>query len=93
MADFVMSVKRHYHRTLPSGEGPRVPVEKFASGALPVQTPEGWSEKCTCWVLLRSEGPQPLGRDTADCELIPDPSCPVHAKKRYPILDDEDWED
>ncbi len=48
-------------------------------------------EDCTCWLIMRGEGNQTLDRHTADCELVPDPSCPVHSKKRYPILDDEVW--
>lgn len=42
---------------------------------------------------MRGEGLQSMDRNTADCELVPDPACPVHGKKRFPILEDEDWED
>jgi hypothetical protein len=27
----------------------------------------------------------------ADCELVPDPACPTHGRKRHPILDEDDW--
>jgi hypothetical protein len=63
----------------------------FVKATSPVRKAEGSKEECTCWVLLRGEGAHALDWDTADCELVPDPSCPVHGKKRYPILDDEDW--
>ena len=63
----------------------------FVRGASPGRKAAGEEEECTCWVLLRGEGAHSLDRDTADCELVPDPSCPVHGKRRYPILDDEEW--
>lgn len=55
--------------------------------------PGDGEERCTCWLIMRGEGNQTQDRHTADCELVPDPSCPVHGKKRYPILDDEVWGD
>jgi hypothetical protein len=45
-------------------------------------------EKCTCWVLMRGDGPENLDRHTADCELVPDPACPVHSRKYFPILEE-----
>ena len=48
----------------------------------------GWEEKCTCWVLMRGDGPETLDRHTADCELVPDPACPVHSRKYFPILEE-----
>ena len=46
---------------------------------------------CTCWVLMRDDSAHPQGWDTAEYELVADPACPVHGKKRYPILDHEEW--
>ena len=37
-------------------------------------------------------GPGSVDRNTADCELVPDPACPVHSRKWYPLLED-DWDD
>ncbi|MFH1765957.1 MAG: hypothetical protein ABIF09_17355 [Gemmatimonadota bacterium] len=88
-----MSLKHRYSRTLPPGEGKRGTPESFARAPLPGRRGKGGEEECTCWVLMRGEGPQPPDRDTADCELVPDPACPVHGRKRFPILEDEDWGD
>lgn len=46
---------------------------------------------CTCWVLMRDDSAHPQGWNTAEYELVPDPACPAHGKKRYPILEDEGW--
>lgn len=88
-----MSVKHRYSRTLAPGDVQRGPTERFVRGTFPGRKSEGGEEDCTCWVLLRGEGSQPLSRETADCELVPDPGCPAHGRKRFPILDDEDWGD
>ena len=60
-------------------------------GGSPGRKAEGGEEECTCWVLTRNERPDPQNRETADCELVPDPSCAVHGRRRFPILDDEYW--
>ncbi len=63
----------------------------YVRGSASRERPGDTGERCTCWVIMRGEGNQTMDRHTAECELVPDPSCPVHGKKRYPILDDEDW--
>ena len=92
VADSIMSVKHRYTRPRSPGKGPRGPSQKPVTGPTPApRLGGGVEEKCSCWVLLRGEESQPMDPLTADCELVPDPSCPVHGKKRYPIIDDEDW--
>jgi hypothetical protein len=86
-----MSLKHRYSRSRPPGEGQKGATDKYATGTPPSRRMGGEEERCTCWVLMRGEGSPPLDRQTADCELVPDPSCPVHGKKRYPILDGGDW--
>ena len=86
-----MSLKHRYSRPLTPGEGKRASTERFAKGPVSPPRGEGGPVKCTCWVLMRGEGPGSTERYTADCELVPDPCCPVHGKKRFPILDDEEW--
>jgi hypothetical protein len=33
----------------------------------------------------------PDGSESVEYEQVPDPDCPVHGKKLYPILEDDDW--
>jgi hypothetical protein len=51
----------------------------------------GTDQRCTCWVLLRGDMVHPDGWESMEYEQVPDPKCPVHAKKIYPILEDDDW--
>ncbi len=86
-----MSIKHRYAGKRPPEEG-----KTGASGSYPTNRPPGGRpaeepERCTCWVITRGEGNQTTDRQTADCELVPDPSCPVHGKKQYPILESDDW--
>lgn len=88
-----MSLKHRYTRTRPPEEEKRGPAEGFDREKTPPQKPKRPAESCTCWVLLRGDSDQTKDRHTTSCELVPDPSCPVHGKKRFPILEDEDWSD
>jgi hypothetical protein len=47
--------------------------------------------RCTCWVLVREDTVHADGWESAEYEQVPDPKCPVHGKKIYPILEDDDW--
>ncbi len=47
-------------------------------------------EKCSCWMVMRGDTAHPEGWETSEYELVPDPSCPVHGKKRHLLLDDQD---
>ncbi len=88
-----MSPKHRYARSRPPEEENRRSPETYSKGTSAAQVLSEGRHRCTCWVLMRGEGPQSMDRNTADCELVPDPACPVHGKKRFPILDDEDWEE
>jgi hypothetical protein len=47
-------------------------------------------EKCTCWVVMRGDTAHSGEWDTADYEMVPDPGCPVHGKKRHPMLEGDE---
>jgi hypothetical protein len=86
-----MSTKHRYAGRRPLEEGKRGAAAKYARERPVSSKPVDEREKCTCWLITRGEGNQTTDRHTADCELIPDPSCPVHGRKFYPILEEEDW--
>jgi hypothetical protein len=46
--------------------------------------------KCTCWVIMRGDTARPDGWESAEYELAPNPSCPVHGRKLHPLLEDEE---
>ena len=87
-----MDTKKAYSRARPPEEGARGGKTRYALWSTAGRKHLGDRGECTCWVLLRGEGPGNVDRSTVDCELVPDPACPVHSRKRYPLLDD-DWED
>jgi hypothetical protein len=41
-------------------------------------------------VLMRGDAAAPDGWDSQEFELLADPGCPVHGKKWFPILEDDD---
>ena len=88
-----MSVKHRYSLTRPPVGIRRGPPKEPLGRRPPRRQATGERERCTCWVLVRGDEAQPLNRETADCELVPDPDCPVHGKKRYPILEDGFWDE
>ncbi len=82
-----MSLKHRYagKRSPEEGKGGR--SGRHAKGGAARAGAGDNPQKCTCWLIMRGEGNQTKDRHTADCELVPDPSCPVHSKKYFPILD------
>jgi hypothetical protein len=46
--------------------------------------------RCTCWVVMRGDTARPDGWESAEFELVPDSSCPVHGGKPHPIPKDEE---
>lgn len=91
VADYSMSVKHRYSRIRPAEGGRRGSTKGYVGRRPPRRRSAAEEEKCTCWVVMRGDEAQPMNRDTADLELVPDPACPVHGRKRYPILDRDYW--
>lgn len=85
-----MGLKQRYSRTRPPPRTWKGLAERTPAGFFANRGEETGKARCSCWILVRGEGPQCADRDSADCELVPDPSCPVHGRKRIPILDDLD---
>jgi hypothetical protein len=46
--------------------------------------------KCSCWVVMRGDEARPGGWESAEYELVPNPSCPVHGKKTHPMMEDDE---
>jgi hypothetical protein len=86
-----MSIKHRYAGKRPPEEEKKGLSGKYAREGSGSGGPVEARERCTCWLITRGEGNQTTDRHAADCELVPDPSCPVHGKKHYPILEDDGW--
>jgi hypothetical protein len=41
-------------------------------------------------VIMRGDTARPDGWESAEYELAPNPSCPVHGRKLHPLLEDEE---
>jgi hypothetical protein len=46
--------------------------------------------KCSCWVVMRGDEARPDGWESAEYELMPNPSCPVHGKKTHLMMEDDE---
>jgi len=65
-------------------------LEEQGMGSTEGQGETEQEAQCTCWVVMRGDTAHPEGWESAEYELVPDPACPVHGRKRHPLLEDDE---